>query len=71
MLISDEIDVFKHDGNVAKWTFRNLELNPKLKKRIYILAGGKHYFFSAQRYSRKHYKAITTSIRHTKSQRRI
>ena len=52
MLISDEIDVFKHDGNVAKWTFRNLELNPKLKKRIYILAGGKHY------------KAITTSIRH-------
>ena len=48
MLISDEIDVFKHDENVAKWTFRNLGLNPKLKKRIYILAGGKHYFFSTK-----------------------
>ena len=50
MLISDEIDVFKHDENVAKWTFRNLGLNPKLKKRIYILAGGKHYFL-AQKYN--------------------
>ena len=48
MLISDEIDVFKHDENVDKWTFRNLGLNPKLKKRIYILAGGKHYFFSTK-----------------------
>ena len=71
MLMSDQIDVFEHDENVAKSTFRNLGLNPKLIKRIYILAEGKYYFFSAQRYSRKHYKAITTSIRHTKSQRRI
>ena len=45
MLMSDQIDVFEHDENVAKWTFRNLGLNPKLIKRIYILAGGKHYFF--------------------------
>ena len=56
MLMSDQIDVFEHDENVAKSTFCNLGLNPKLIKRIYILAGGKHYFFSAQRYSRKHYK---------------
>ena len=45
MLMSDQIDVFEHDENVAKWTFRNLGLNPKLIKRIYVLAGGKHYFF--------------------------
>jgi hypothetical protein len=52
MLMSDQIDVFEHDENVAKWTFRNLGLNSKLIKRICVLAGGKHY------------KAITTSIRH-------
>ena len=58
MLMSDQIDVFEHDENVAKWTFRNLGLNPKLIKRIYVLAEGKHYFFRHKNTAKSNIKQL-------------